>query len=63
MSEEDRKAVSVHSMDKGQNRFEVNGVMLYAPNHYEAIRKFLRKQPILNSSKAKWNEALVGSLK
>lgn len=44
MSEQDKKTLSIHSKDLGKNRWEVNGVIMYAPTHVEAIKKYLRKQ-------------------
>ena len=32
----------IHSKDKGNGRYEVNGVMFYAKTHAEALRKYLR---------------------
>lgn len=44
MNNDDKKTLMIHSRDMGKNRWEVNGVVLNAPSHTEAIKKYLRKQ-------------------
>ena len=44
MSKDDKKTLNIHSKAMPGNRFEVNGVIMYAPTHVEAIKKYIRKQ-------------------
>lgn len=38
--------MQIRSKDKGNGRYEVNGVIFYAKSHAEALRKYLRLNKI-----------------